>query len=132
MKNIKKVLILSIVVIGLFLQSACTNGISTAIQIHYENNRYFYEELANKTDGANGIITFTVKKENLIMTVTLPLEVKKGQMETYRSVLETSINDSDDEYYSILEKVQSDVPEAAFLLKYVDQAQNVIVEKKYK
>ncbi len=132
MKNVKKLLILSLLLVVLVMQTACSKKISTAIQDHYENYRYYYEDLANQTDGKNGVVTFTVKGDSLIMTVTLPIEVKSGQMDTYRKVLETAVNDSDDQYYTLLEKLQEDVPEATFVLKYADQAQKVIVKKEFK
>ncbi len=132
MKIIKKIFTLVLCLVLMTLLAACNNTTSMSIQEHYENNRYIYEELANKTNSKNGAINFTVRENSLVLTATVSITVKDNQIDLFGKVLEDSINNSDKEYYEVLENIREDVPEATFIVEYVDNAGTVIASKEYK
>lgn len=106
--------------------------LSSDIQDHFENNRYYYEEYAQESSSKNGTLTYSFEKHSLVLTATMSVAVKDVQFDTYRKIIQSSIDDSHSEYNEILDKLQSDVPEAAFVVRFVDQNRKLIAEKKYK
>ncbi len=111
---------------------ACGKDLSEDIQDHFENNRYFYEGYAQEASSKNGTLTYSVEKNSLVLTSTISIAMKDGQLNTFKKVLETSLDDSHADYNELLDKLQTDLPEATFIVRFVDQNRNVIVEKEFK
>lgn len=132
MKKISKTFTLALSIVLMVVMVACNNATSMSIQEYYENNRFVYEELANKVGGKSGTISFTVDDNSLVLTATLSVAVKKGQEHNIGKVMKSTIESNDDVYYEVLENIREDVPDATFIVKFVDKNFVELARKEYK
>jgi|GEM_PF-2636827 len=132
MKKISKTFTIALSIVLMVMMVACNNATSMSIQEHYENNRFVYEELANKVGGKSGTVSFTVDDNSLVLTSTLSVAVKKGQEHNIGKVMKSTIEGNDDVYYEVLENIRKDVPDATFVVKFVDKNFVELAKKEYK
>lgn len=132
MNKFTKILTLALSLVLMTLLVSCNNATSMSIQEHYENNRYIYEELAEETGGDGATINFTVRDSSLVLTATIPLSIKKGQEDTFGRIVENNIKYSDDVYYEVLKNIREDVPDATFIVEFVDKNNVPLASKEYK
>ncbi len=130
MKNLKKLLALVLTVLTVVSLTACFDTTMT-IEEHYEKNKAVYENMSKSASGGSSIV-YTVRDNSLVLLATLPNEVDDEYLETYRSTFEQSVKSSDATYMEVLENVREDVPDATFIVEFVDKNGKVLYSKEYK
>ncbi|MBR2152953.1 MAG: DUF4854 domain-containing protein [Clostridia bacterium] len=128
MKHIKKLLALALTALMVVSLTACFDTTMT-MEEHFEKNKAVYENVSNTE---NGTVKYSVRGNSLVLTGTVPNEVDDKFLETYRSTFEQSVENSDSTYMEILENVREDVPDATFIVEFVDKNGKTLYSKEYK
>lgn len=130
MKHIKKLLALALTALMVVSLTACFDT-SMTMEEHYEKNKAVYENIGTSASGGS-TLEYLVRDNSLVLRATLPNEVEDKYVETYRSTFEQSIKSSDATYKEVLENVREDVPDATFIVEFVDKDGTVLYSKEYK
>jgi len=130
MKIFKATLSLVLAMLMVVSLTACLNTTMT-LEEYYEKNKVIYDNLSETTEDGNSLV-YSVRDNSLVLTATISIEVDDDSLETYRSALQQSIENSEDDYLEVLENVQEDVPDATFIVEFVDKNGKVLYSKEYK
>jgi len=130
MKIFKATLSLVLAMLMVASLTACHNTTMT-LEEYYEKNKVIYDNLSETTEDGNSLV-YSVRDNSLVLTATISIEVDDDSLETYRSALQQSIENSEDDYLEVLENVQEDVPDATFIVEFVDKNGKVLYSKEYK
>lgn len=130
MKIFKATLSLVLAMLMVVSLTACLNTTMT-LEEYYEKNKVIYDNLSETTEDGNSLV-YSVRDNSLVLTATISIEVDDDSLETYRSALQQSIENSEDDYLEVLENVQEDVPDATFIVEFVDKNNVLLASKEYK
>lgn len=130
MKIFKATLSLVLAMLMVVSLTACLNTTMT-LEEYYEKNKVIYDNLSETTEDGNSLV-YSVRDNSLVLTATISIEVDDDSLETYRSALQQSIETSEDDYLEVLENVQEDVPDATFIVEFVDKNGKLLYSKEYK
>lgn len=134
MKKYIKLTVGLLVLVAMLGLTACMGIIdhTMTIEEYFENNKHIYQNADKMAGSENGTIEYSVRGNSLVMTAKLFIEVDEEYLETYRDTLQQSIEDSDKEYTEVLKNVREDVPDATFIVEFVDKNNQLLATKEYK